>query len=346
MRKLRDQQRRRDYPTDFTVTSRRKHVAVTDYDVAIVGAGPAGLSAALMLGRCRRRVVVIDNGAPRNRVARATHGFLSRDGIAPSEFLRLGHAELAGYPTVELRAGTVLTAEGSRGAFIVCCADGYECTARRLLLATGVVDELPQIAGLAVFYGHTVHHCPFCDAYEYADRPLAQYGRGRSGVDAALVLRAWSDDVILVTDGKALGRRERTRCERHGVAFREEPIRRFVGRGRKLARIVFTSGPDLPRDALFFATSQEQRSALAKSLGCDFNAAGSVATQEHEMTNVPGVYVVGDASRREQKLVIAAAEGAEAAIKIHESLWREDLRRPTRSRASAGTQITKTTGSM
>lgn len=297
------------------------------YDAVIVGAGPAGLSAALVLGRCRRRAVVIDNGAPRNGAALASHGFLTRDGVAPAKLLRLGRTELAAYPTIELHPGTAIGAEGSRGAFTVRCMDGTAFTARRLLLATGVADQLPEVSGLRALYGSTVHHCPVCDAFEHAGRPLAQYGRGRAGVAAAIGLLAWSDDVALLTDGKRLGRRERARCDGHRVAVREEPIRRLVGRNGRLSRITFASGPDLKRAALFFATGQEQRSDLARRLGCGFTPEGAVATTEHEVTKVPGVYVAGDASHREQKVVVAAAEGTLAAIKLHESLWAEDLRR-------------------
>ena len=297
------------------------------YDVVIVGAGPAGLSAALMLGRCRRRVLVIDDGAPRNRATKATHGFLTRDGATPSELLDLGRAELASYKTVHVRSGTVTTADGARGAFVVRCGDGQTFQGRRLVLATGVVDEIPEIPGLESLYGVTVHHCPFCDAYEYSDRPLAVYGRGRGGVEAALVLRAWSEDVVLLTDGRPLARDQRKRCARHGIRVREEPVSRLVGRGGRLERVEFAASPALERVALFFATSQKQRSDIAKNLGCEFTAAGAVRTKDHETTNVPGVYVVGDASHREQKVVVAAAEGTLAAMKIHESLWIEEQRR-------------------
>lgn len=295
--------------------------------MVIVGAGPAGLSAALMLGRCRRRVVVIDDGAPRNRAAKATHGFLTRDGAPPSELIRLGRAELTRYTTVQLRSGTVVAADGKRGAFVVRCEAGQTFKSRRLLIATGVVDQVPEIAGLQALYGRSVHHCPFCDAYEYTDQALAVYGRGRGGVEAALILRAWSEDLVLITDGKPLGRDARMRCGRHGIAVREEPVSRLVGRGGKLERIEFTAGPPLRRVALFFATSQKQRCDVPGLLGCEFNAAGAVMTKDHETTSVPGVYVVGDASHREQKVVVAAAEGTLAAMKIHESLWTEDLRR-------------------
>ena len=296
------------------------------YDAVIVGGGPAGLSAALFLGRCRRTALLIDDGAPRNRAARASHGLLTRDGAAPGALLRQGRAELRAYPTVRLRTGTAVAVSGTRGAFRVACADGTTVTARRVLLATGVVDHVPEIAGLAPLYGISVHHCPYCDAFEHTGRPLAQYGRGRSGVDAALVLRAWSDDIVLLTDGRPLGARERARCARHGVTVRTAPIRRLVGRSGRLLRVVFRSGADLPRAALFFATGQSQRSDLARRIGCEFTPEGAVATNEHEATAVAGVYVAGDASHREQKIVVAAAEGAQAAIKIHESLWTEDLR--------------------
>jgi thioredoxin reductase len=299
---------------------------VNEYDVVIVGAGPAGLSAALMLGRCRRRVVVIDDGVPRNSTSVAAHGYFTRDGTAPSALLELGRAELAKYPTVHLESGTVADGRGTRGSFVVTCTDGREFTCRRLLLATGVADALPQIAGVEELYGRSVHHCPFCDAYEYSGRPLAQYGRGRLGVDAALTLQAWTDDVVLITDGEPLGHAARDRCKRGGVLVREERVRRLVGCAGRLHRIEFTSGPPLVCVAMFFASAQRQRSDLAERMGCAFTKDGAVMTTEHETTSVPGLYVAGDASHREQKVAVAAAEGTQAAIKIHTSLWAEDLR--------------------
>lgn len=296
------------------------------WDAAIIGGGPAGLSAALLLGRCRRRVIVIDDGAPRNQAAKASHGLFTRDGAAPAALRRSGRAELRRYPTVTLRRGTAIRLDGTRGRFRIACADGTALAARRVLLATGVIDHLPEVAGLAPLYGVSVHHCPYCDAFEHSGRSLAQYGRGRAGVEAALMLRVWSDDVVLLTDGAPLGVGARARCARHGVAVRTARIRRLAGRAGRLQRIVFTSGADLPRAALFFATGQSQRSSLARQAGCDLTPEGVVATKDHETTGVPGLYVAGDASHGEQKIVIAASEGTQAAIKIHESLWTEDLR--------------------
>ena len=156
--------------------------AAPDYDVIVVGAGPAGLSAALMLGRCRRSVVVFDNSKPRNAASRALHGYLTRDGIAPADFLQLARGELAQYDSVEIRSEEVTAAECRPGdGFVVTVASGGTLRARKLLLATGVVDNLPDIPGFREMYGRSVFHCPYCDGWELCDRPLAVYGRGARG---------------------------------------------------------------------------------------------------------------------------------------------------------------------
>jgi thioredoxin reductase len=295
-------------------------------DVAIVGGGPAGLSAALMLGRCRRRVVVIDAGEQRNRKARAIHGYLTRDGASPVDILREAKTELLRYPTVTLRSGTVTGVAGARGAFTVHIADGEAIGARRVLLATGVIDVVPGIEGLPELFGRSVHHCPHCDGYEYAGQPIGVYGQAGPGVEAALAMLAWSDDVALMTDGRPLAPDDRLRCETLGVTIRDERVVRLEGHDGQLERVVFADGSALPRAALFLVAGQREQSELAKRLGCEINADGIVVADEHEVTRVPGIYVAGDASIGEQLVVVAAAEGAIAATKIHASLWEEDLR--------------------
>ena len=290
-----------------------------------------------MLGRCRRRVLVVGDDTPRNGAAVATHGFFTRDGAAPWALLEASHTELAKYQTVHVERATVIAAVGTRGAFTVTCTDDRTFTGRRLLIATGVVDKLPEIAGIDALYGRSVHHCPFCDAFEYAGRPLAQYGRGHDGVEAAVLLRSWTDDVVLITHGETLSPQHRERCRACGVGVREEVVSRLVGQAGVLQRIEFAGGGSLERAALFFSTSQRQRSDLAKDFGCEINSEGTVVTKEYETTNVPGVYVAGDASHRGQKLVIAAAEGALAAMKIHESLWTEDLETADRAGGASAT---------
>lgn len=295
------------------------------YEVIIVGAGPAGLSAALMLGRCRRDVLVCDSGEYRNYASRALHGFLSRDGISPRELLRLGREQLQQYKSVELRQVRVVDAVLREGRFAITLEDGTRLEARKLLLATGVRDELPPLTGIEEFYGRGVHHCPYCDGWELRDQPLAIYGDEQHGRKLALELRQWSAQLTLCTNGPAaLSRQERERLRRNDIAIREERIARLEG-NEHLERLVFENGETLDCRALFFKGAERQRSDLAAKLGCDFTQRGAVRTGEYEATAVPGLFVAGDASRRVQLAIIAASEGAAAAYAINTALMKEAL---------------------
>jgi thioredoxin reductase len=310
------------------------------YDCIVVGAGPAGLSAALMLGRCGRSVLVCDIGEPRNARAAGLHNYLTRDGIQPGEFLRLARGEVQRYPSVELRQSEIVDASRTSGGFRIVGADGTQVVARKLLLATGVVDELPDIEGLAPLYGSSVHHCPYCDAWEWRDQPLAIYGRGEEGLALSLGLTVWSDDLVLCTDGPTdLSDEELEQLSQAAVEVRQDRVVRLEGRQGRLERIVFAEGEPLPRRALFVCAGQHQRSDLARKLGCRFTSKGAVATGTCEATDVPGLYVAGDASREAQFVIVAAAEGAEAGMAINKALLKEDLaqkRNSTPSRTSRG----------
>ena len=297
------------------------------YDVVIVGAGPAGLSAALILGRCRRSVLVCDAGKPRNWASHALHGYLTRDGVEPAEFRTIGRRELQQYETVEVRDIGAMKAECREGRFSVTLADRTEVSARKLLIATGVLDNLPEVPGMRELYGRSVFHCPYCDGWEVRDQPLAIYGRGARGLGLSLELTPWSRDLVLCTDGPSeLDADGRGRLERNGIALREERIRALEGSDGILERIVFEEGEALSRRALFFTTGQSQQSELAVLLGCEFNDKGTVRTGKYESTHLQGLYVAGDASRAVQWVIVAAAEGAEAAFAINTDLIREDLR--------------------
>jgi len=279
-----------------------------------------------MLGRCRRRVLVCDTGEPRNRWSHAVHGFLTRDGTPPATLLALAREELRLYDTVEVRTARVADAERLPDGFLVRCDDGRRIRSRKLLLATGVVDELPTIPGIEAFYGRSVHHCPYCDGWEWRDQPIASYGHGEHGVALALGLSVWSRDVVACTDGPArLSHQTRERFRASGIRVREERVVRLEGRAGRLERIVFEAGPPEPRRALFFATGQHQASDLPARLGCRFTEQGAVATGKCEATDVPGLYVCGDASKEAQFVVVAAAEGTEAAMAINKALLEEDL---------------------
>lgn len=298
------------------------------YDVVIVGAGPAGLSAALMLGRCRRSVLVCDTGRPRNAASQALHGYLTRDGIHPREFLTIAAGELDQYDTVELRHVAVTAAQClADRRFSVTLETGEIVRARKLLLATGVADNLPSIEGFAELYGRSVFHCPYCDGWEVRDAPLAIYGRGARGLGLSLELTAWSQDLVLCTDGPSeIDDEGRERLRRNGISVREDRLARLDGQDGMLSELVFQNGARLPRRALFFTTGQFQQSDLAHRLGCEVNEKGTVRTGKYETTHLEGLYVAGDASRAVQWVVVAAAEGAEAAFAINSDLIREDLR--------------------
>ena len=294
------------------------------YDVIIAGGGPAGLSAAEVLGRCRRRVLLCDTGRPRNAASHALHGYLTRDGLPPADFLTLARAEIGRYG-VECLEMEVVRAVCADAGFEVTLAGGRTLRSRKLLIATGVVDRIPTIAGIEQFYGLSVFHCPYCDGWEVRDQPLAVYGKGAAGYGLALSLKTWSADVALCTDGGArLSATERAELAAHGIAIRHERIERLEGARGILEKIVFRGGAELPRRAIFFSSGQEQHSRLAETLGCAFTSRGAVRTNRREGTNVPGLYVAGDASRDVQFVVVAAAEGAKAAVAINKALQRED----------------------
>jgi len=308
------------------VLQRCAKMARRAFDVVVVGGGPAGLSAALMLGRCRRRVLLCDVGEPRNRRSRELHGYLTRDGIEPREFNDRGRAELAKYG-IEFRCVGVTDArrvDDSR--FLLSLANGDEAETGYLLLATGVVDDLPAIPGFEECYGRSIFHCPYCDGWEIRDRRLVAFGMPRDASGLALSLKTWSADVTLCTNGRGVDTNGRGRLSRNGVRLRTEPVARIEQADGQLTAVAFGRGDALPADALFFSTPQHPQSQLAIRLGCALTRRGTVRTGSLCNTNVQRVFVAGDASRDAQFVVVAAAEGVKAAVAINQALQAEALR--------------------
>lgn len=294
------------------------------YDVVIVGGGPAGLSAGLVLGRCCRRVVVLDAGQPRNAASRAVHNFLGNEGIAPAELRRRGRAEL-------LRAGGELRDEAAVDAarlpdgFAVRTATGDTLRARRVLLATGVRDNCPEeIEGIRTFEGCGVYYCSYCDAFNVRGRPLVALGHGLRGADLALALTTWSRDVVLCTNGSGRpGPEIEARLAGYGVALRTEPIARLAGDGH-LRALVPRRGAPIPCEGLFVQEGDRPQSDLPQRLGCALTASGGVRTFEGQRSSVPGVFVAGDIATPHRAVVLAAASGAEAAFAINRDLREEE----------------------
>jgi thioredoxin reductase len=294
------------------------------FDVIVVGGGPAGLSAALMLGRCRRRVLVCDRGEPRNRHSRALHGYLTRDGIAPGDLTALGRRELEQYG-VTVRAAGVTDAVRESDRFRVTMAGGGDEHARFLLLATGVIDALPGIPGFDDCYGRSIFHCPYCDGWEWRDRRLAAFGRGAAGARLALGLRTWSADVVACVEGGRLDPALRDRLAANGIAVRNSRVASVTHDHGMLSALALADGERLERDALFFATGQHPQSDLAIRLGCSVNRRGTIRTGLLCNTNVDGVFVAGDASRDAQFAIVAASEGVKAAVAINKALQHAEL---------------------
>ncbi len=296
------------------------------WDTVIIGGGPAGLSAALLLGRCCRRVLVCDAGRPRNWAAHRMHGFLTRDDIAPSEFRSAALEELKRYDNVELWHGEVTDVAREPGnSFRVRLDDNRSELARKLLIATGVKDQLPALPRIEEFWGKSVHQCPYCDGWELRDAPIAVYGKRTRGLEMARAMTAWTSDIALCSDGPSgLQGSEREHLASNGIELIEDRIGELSGHNGQLEAVLFEGGRRLAQRALFFDTACASQTRIARKLGCQLTRKGGIRCGRYEATSVPGVFVAGNLIDDVQLAIVAAAEGTRAAFGINKSLTRED----------------------
>jgi thioredoxin reductase len=275
-------------------------------DAVVVGGGPAGLSAALVLGRARKRVMVLDTGNPANAASHAVGGLLAQGGVSPLDLRRQGRDQLAEHRNVDVREDAVVDADALGQGLVVRLDEGGPVRTRALVLAHGLRYDPPPLPGIDSLWGRSVFHCPFCDGWELRDRPLAVHGNGPEAARSALVVAGWSRDVVLCTDGPARLNGELALLTGAGVRVREEPITKLAGGDGKLRRIEFSAGPHEVRDALFVRTRRGQPNGLAESLGCSLAPGGTIEVDGDGRTGVAGVYAAGDAATEHSRSVANA----------------------------------------
>ena len=310
------------------------------YDVVVVGGGAAGLSAALVLGRARRRVAVVDAGEPRNAPAAHMQGFLSRDGMAPADLLAAARAEIVGYGVEIINDRVVEISEG----FTLRLAGGRAVTARRLLLATGAVDELPDIPGARERWGQDFLHCPYCHGWEVRDEPIGVIGTGPGSIDHAHLLRQWSDDVVFFTHTYPVTATEREVLEARGIQVIDGQIAELSIADDRLDAVELADGASIPRSALFIRPALHARDdSLTESLGLEVDESGFAKVDATGRTTVPGVWAAGNASNPRAQVITAAGEGSAAAIDINNDLVEEDIRDAHQSVTAARRPATTST---
>lgn len=297
------------------------------YDVVIVGGGPAGLSAALALGRARKRVLLCDAGPRRNAAAVHMHNFVTRDGISPDEFRHIGRAQLATYANVEVRDVHIESISGTRGAFHLTLSSSV-IEARRILLCTGMIDELPAIEGLRELWGHAVFQCPYCHGWEVQDRPwgyLARPADARMMLPFVLMARGWTPDLVVFTSGGFEVPLETLEALRTaGIRVETTPVKRLVASPQQqLQGIELSNGTTAPCDVLFMHPAQRQVAVVrALNVATDEDGYVQIDPMKRE-TSIPGIYAAGDLTTRMQGAIFAAASGVHAAAMINAELMME-----------------------
>jgi thioredoxin reductase len=300
-------------------------------DVVIVGGGAAGLNAALVLGRARRRVVVIDEEMPRNRVTHESHGFLTRDGISPNEFRRIAKEQILKYPSVSFESGIVSSVSGSDGDFHVVAESGSVVRSRKVLFSTGMKDVLPNIEGLVEVYGTSAFVCPFCDGWELRDKHICVIGTNQMVLHLVKVISGWTKRITLLTNGSQfLTADQLADLESHSVLISQDTIKQIESTQGLVKRITFKTDAAIECEGIFFVPKLVQATSIPASLGCEVSDNGpfsTIVTDPMGRTNVAGIYSAGDAATTSYQLISAASSGATAAAAIQLDLLDAEWKR-------------------
>ncbi|MGM9923535.1 MAG: NAD(P)/FAD-dependent oxidoreductase [Bacillus sp. (in: firmicutes)] len=294
-------------------------------DCAIIGGGPAGMSASLVLGRAERNIILFDQNKPRNAVTRLSHGFLTRDGVSPAEFRRIAQNELRTYPAVSLRETKVIVVEKADRLFRIRTLEGESHIARTVLFATGIKEVLPPIEGMAALYGSSLYSCPYCDGWELKDKTLAIISDHKAVFKLIKLVYNWSKRLIVCTNGRRMENETRVELAKRNIAVYEQKITRLTGKGGMIDTIIFEDGGEAAAvEGGFITPEWLPNNTLAQSLGCELDKHGGLNTDALGRTNIKGVYAAGDITTPSQ-LIIAAAEGSRAAMGVNVDLAEMDF---------------------
>lgn len=294
-------------------------------DCAVIGGGPAGLNAALVLGRSRRKTILFDDNKPRNAVTSESHGFITRDGIHPQEFKRVAQEELSRYPDVRIEKQRVYRINKENTFFQVETENGEVYSAKKIILATGFKEVLPDIPRVEEFYGKSLFSCPFCDGWELRDRPLAVIANDQKAFHMAKLVSNWTNDLIIFTNGnKILSLEEQELLKRYGISINEKKIATFIGENRMLKKIQLEDGTKVLREGGFISVEWKQAASFDSTLKYTLNEHGGIETDSWQRTNTEGVFACGDTRiYGPSQLIIGAAEGSMAAISVITALTEE-----------------------
>jgi len=295
---------------------------MSKHDVVVVGGGPAGLAAALTLGRACKRVLLLDSGTPRNARATHIHNFVTRDGTPPFEFRKLGREQLAQYKTVEIRDAFVTSIQGERDAFAVETTSGT-VQARRIVLCTGMVDEMLALPGFQESWGHSIYQCPYCHGWEVRGRRWGYLALDLQALDHGFpaMLQGWSDDVVVFTHTELnIPDELLDSLKQRGIRYESRPVARLVVEGQKLTHVELVDGEQIPCEVLYAHNPQHQV-PVVKALGLELDPQGYVkADPMSRQTSVPGIYAAGDLTTRAQGAIFAASAGTHAAGMVNHDL--------------------------
>jgi thioredoxin reductase len=300
------------------------------FDSAIIGGGPAGLNAALILGRARRNVKLFDNNNPRNAVTQESHGFITRDGIKPKEFREIAHKEIGRYPSVtyaKREVTSVIKNDNEQLFELVTSENDERYQSKTIIIATGLKDVLPSVDNISDYYGKSLFHCPYCDGYELRDKPLVVIiGEQVQGFHFIQTIYNWSKDLIVCTNGKDLKNSDqKDLLKNKGIKIIENKIKNFDGKNGQIEKIVFENGESISRKGGFVMPQLIQASDFGKQLGCQYNPLGGIVVDSFGRTNIQGVYAAGDASVISPAQLIIAAAGVRAAAGVNNDLTQKEF---------------------